>query len=293
VRSGHAWVRAVGMGGVDRTVACRPVAGCGHFRARAGCPTIRGMQVLATRPVRVTDRLAVLRMGLSALLLVVAGALVGWLCLATPLVSAVQPQGRPTGLEMAAGIFAWAFAIIVPAGFLLLGAARAAATIETWLSLRPRTMSPRLSRSLGADHLAVTDLVMPGGRRIHELILGPFGVAILGEVPPPDLSRHQGGRWELRADRGRWIPIESPTDRAARDAERVRGWLTSDDRDFLVKVYAAVVTDDPRVQRTAQCAVVTTRDLAAWLAGLPPQRGLTPGRRERLVQLLQSIAGGR
>ncbi len=248
------------------------------------------MQVIATRPVRVIDRLAVLRMGLSAVLLLLVGALIGWLCLATPLLSVAQPQGRPTGMEMALGVFAWAFAIVVPPAFLLFGAARAAGTVEAWASLRPRTMTPRLAGSLGPDHLAITGLVVPGGRRIHELILGPFGIAILGDVPPPSVSRHRDGRWELRADRGRWIPIESPTDRAGRDAERVRGWLTSDDRDFLVRVYAAVVTDDPRVQRTPQCAVVTSRDLAQWLASLPPQRGLTPARRDRLAQLLQSLA---
>jgi len=81
------------------------------------------MQVIATRPVRAADRLSVLRMGVSALLLLLAGALVGWLCLGTTLVSAAQPQGRPTGMAIMTGILAWAFAIIVPAGFLLLGAA--------------------------------------------------------------------------------------------------------------------------------------------------------------------------
>jgi hypothetical protein len=252
----------------------------------------RDMQVIATRPVRVADRLAVVRMGVSAVLLLLTGVLVGWLCLATPLVSGAQPQGRPTGMEVATGVFAWAFAIVVPAGLLLIGLARAVGTVEAWGALRPRTMTPRLAGALGPDHMAITDLVLPGGRRIHELVLGPFGLAILSEVPPPSMSRHQDGRWELRADRGRWIPIESPTDRAARDAERVRGWLTSDDRDFLVRVYAAVVTDDPRVQRTPQCAVVTSRDLASWLAGLSPQRGLTSARRERLAQMLQSVARG-
>ena len=53
-----------------------------------------------------------------------------------------------------------------------------------------------------------------------------------------------GRRWELRDDRGRWVPIEAPVDRASRDAERVRGWLGGEDRDFVVRVYAAIVTDD-------------------------------------------------
>ena len=94
----------------------------------------------------------------------------------------------------------------------------------------------------------------------------------------------------MRGSRGRWIPIEAPLDRAARDAERVRGWLATDDRDFLVRVYAAVVTDDERVERTPTCAVVRPGDLAAWLEALPGQRGLTPDRRERLVELIRSVA---
>jgi len=86
------------------------------------------------------------------------------------------------------------------------------------------------------------------------------------------------------------VPIEAPLDRAARDAERVRGWLATDDRDFLVKVYAAIVTDDERVERTSTCAVVRTHELAAWLEALPGQRGLTAARREHLVELLRSVA---
>ena len=145
--------------------------------------------------------------------------------------------------------------------------------------MRPRTITPRLARSLGPSHLAATDLELPGGRRIHEMVLGPFGIVVLGDVPPPSLSRHVGTTWEIRGERGRWIPIEAPLNRAARDAERVRGWLTTDDRDFLVRVYAAIVTDDQRVERTDACAVVAPGELAAWLGGLPAQRGLTDDRR--------------
>jgi hypothetical protein len=78
--------------------------------------------------------------------------------------------------------------------------------------------------------------------------------------------------------------------RAARDAERVRGWLATDERDFLVRVYAAVVTDDPGVERSAVCAVVPPAELAAWLEALPVQRGLTPERRERLAGLVRDLA---
>jgi hypothetical protein len=248
------------------------------------------MQVIAGTMTTRSDRLAVARSALSAALLLLVGVLVGWLCLATPLLDSLRPSARPSSVEVAAGIFAWAFAIIVPAAFLLIGLARVASTLEAVASLRPRTMAPRLARSLGPDHLAATDLVIPGGRRIHELVLGPFGIVVLGDVPPAGVSRHVGSRWEIRNGRGHWIPIEAPLDRAARDAERVRGWLTTDDRDFLVRVYAAIVTDDARVKRTPTCAVVPPHDLETWLAGLPAQRGLTPARMSRLVDLMRSVA---
>jgi hypothetical protein len=94
----------------------------------------------------------------------------------------------------------------------------------------------------------------------------------------------------MRDDRGRWIPIEDPVQRAARDAERVRGWLGTEDRDFLVRVYAAVVTGDPTITRSPNCAVVAPADLAAWLEALPAQRGLTAQRREHLAELVRQVA---
>jgi len=99
-----------------------------------------------------------------------------------------------------------------------------------------------------------------------------------------------GSHWEVKNGKGRWIAIEGPVDRVTRDAERVRGWLSMDDRDFVVRVYAVVVTDDPRVQRSSTCAVVAPSDLMSWIAGLPFQRGLTPERRERLAGMVREVA---
>ncbi len=249
------------------------------------------MQVIvASNPATRADRVALVRSGLASGLLVVAGIALAWLCLGTPLITSLIPTGRPSMMEAAAGTIAWGLAILVPAGLAILGFAWIAATFERARSLRPRTMAPRLARALGPDHLAATHLALPGGRRIHELILGPFGLVVLGDVPPPTFSRHVGSTWEVRGDRGRWIPIEAPLDRASRDAERVRGWLATEDRDFLVRVYAVIVTDDTRVERTPSCAVVAPNDLAAWLEALPVQRGLTPDRRDHLVELVRSVA---
>ena len=117
---------------------------------------------------------------------------------------------------------------------------------------------------------------------------------MLGDVPPASMTRHVGQRWEMRDDRGRWIPIENPVQRAERDAERVRGWLATEDRDFL----------RPGLRRARHrgraawsgppaCAVVAPSELAGWLEALPTQRGLTGARREHLVELVRSLAPAR
>ena len=122
------------------------------------------------------------------------------------------------------------------------------------------------------------------------MVLGPFEIVVLGDVPPASATRHVGGRWEVRDGRGRWVPVESPVQRAARDAERVRGWLATDDRDFIVRVYAAVVSEDRSIERSPTCAVVPPDELAGWLEALPVQRGLTPERREHIVELIRTLA---
>ncbi len=79
-------------------------------------------------------------------------------------------------------------------------------------------------------------------------------------------------------------------DRAARDAERVRRWLGHDDADFVIKTYAAVITATTTVARTANCAVLAPDQLPAWIAALPPQRSLTPGRFDRTLMVVRRAA---
>jgi hypothetical protein len=249
------------------------------------------MQVISATPsMSRADRVARARSVLVAALLLAAGGALAWLCLGTPLVSTFTPAGWVSTSDAVIGVLVWGFAIVVPISFLLLGVVRIATILDDWLGGRRRPLAPHFASALGPDHIAATDLMIPGGRHISELVLGPFGIVVFGEVPPPSVSRFVGSRWEVRDSKGRWIPIEGPVDRAARSAERVRGWLSIDDRDFVVRVYAAVVTDDPRVQRSPTCAVVSPSDLTSWVAGLPFQRGLTPERRERLAAMIREVA---
>jgi hypothetical protein len=251
------------------------------------------MQVLAPAASSRWELIALVRSALVAILLLVVGGLLAWTFLTTSIVWALVPAGRPSGAQIVLGIAGLAFAILLPTAFVVLGALKAAATVGALGTRLPRRALPHLAHALGPDHLAAEDLVLPDGRRIHELILGPFGVVVLGAVPPASVSRHVGRRWEIRDDRGRWLPIEPPVERAARDAERVRRWLGSLGDDFVVKVHALIVTDDRRVERTPACAVVASGELAAWLEGLPPQRGLTADRRERVAARIREVAVGR
>ena len=193
--------------------------------------------------------------------------------------------------QIAVGVGVWGFAIVVPAGFFLIGFARVAATVEAVGALRPTAVTPRLAKALGPDHLAATDLLLPGGRRIHELVLGPFGIVVLGDVPPASITRHVGTRWEVRDNRGRWIPVEAPVERAARDAERVKGWLATHDRDFMVRVYAG----DHQRRPDASSARRVRRRRARPTSPAGSRRcrrsaASPPSRRERLVELIRSVA---
>ena len=124
---------------------------------------------------------------------------------------------------------------------------------------------------------------------VRNLVTGPFGLAILSELPPPRATRRHGTNWEVHRADGRWIHLENPLERAARDADRIRSWVSAEDRDFVVKVYAAIVTSDSTLSRTPTCAVITTEQIPAWLASLPPQRSLSSNRRAELVDLVRSI----
>jgi hypothetical protein len=249
------------------------------------------MQVIAAAPpVTIVQRLAVARSAVVAALLVAAAASLAWLFVGTPFVGSLIPEGRPSDAQVIVDVLVWTAVLIVPASLLLIGVTRLVEALEAAAALRPRPLSPAVRDALGPDAVAATDLRLPGGRRVHELVLGTFGIVVVGEVPPVSISRNVGSRWEVRDERGRWVPVEGPMDRTSRDAERVRSWLAGNDRDFLVKVYGVVVTNDARVQRTASCAVVRPSDLAPWMATLPPQRGLSSARRERVEQMVREIA---
>jgi hypothetical protein len=223
--------------------------------------------------------------------LVSAAAVLVYLVFAAGFLDQFTPVGRPTTTQVVTGALAWAFALTAPAGAGLLGVMRLSTAYERWRARRPRiTPAVRLARAIGDDHVVATGLSIPDANRsVPELVIGPFGAAVIEELPPPAAVISRGVRtWEVRAGGGNVRTIESPLERATRDADRVRTWLSGDETEIILKVYAVVVGADSRVDRTASCAVVAPDQLVEWLASLPPQRSLDPQRRDRIVKLVRA-----
>jgi hypothetical protein len=248
------------------------------------------VQVIASpRAIRMPIGAAIVG-GVVGLFLLTGGLFLAWLAFATPLVSTLTPSPvRPTLPQMAMGGAIWGLAMIAPAAFALVGAWRLSRVFRA-LIVKPR---PRLltgiGRQLDDEYLAASDVRLPEGRIIHDLVLGPFGVAVLNEMPPARFLRHTGSSWEARHRSGRWLPYENPMERATRDAERVKRWFAATERDYVLRVYSAVVTEDPTVARTPTCAVVTAEQVPAWLASLPPSRSITADRKSEIVEQLSQL----
>jgi hypothetical protein len=224
---------------------------------------------------------------LVGILFIAGGLFLGYATFGTEFLTRFT-SARPSPEQMVAGALAWTFALIAPAVFLIVGLARIADTVEL-VSIRRRPLKPAAAviKSLPEDFVVGMRVRLPDGRVVPELVVGPFGVAVIEELPPASASRHVGGNWEMRAASGKWVPVENPLDRASRDAERVRRWLAEDERDHIVKTYAAVVASDATVPRSPTCAVVAPGELPGWLAALPVQRSLNGDRRDRIVDLIR------
>ena len=251
------------------------------------------MQVLASSRIRAGRPT---RTGIATAL-IVGTVLVGislallYLVFGENFIDRFMPTGRPTTYQLVAGALAWTFALTAPAGFGLVGVSRLVTAYERWRARRPRvTPAVRLRRAIGDDHIVATGVRLPDGSRVlPELVVGPFGAAIIEELPPPAAVMSRGVRsWEVRVGNGQIRTIENPLTLAAHDAERVRAWLTPDDSDHVIKVYAAVVGNDPRVERTSSVALIEPTQVAAWLSSLPPQKTLDASRRDRLVREIRA-----
>lgn len=257
-----------------------------HWLARLSPRTVDAMQSI-TPPG--PDRHLGSLMGGTVLgaSLVTAGLGLAFLAIDTPLIAGLIPASRSGSPQMAIAPMVWTLAIIAGAALLVAGANRLAITVAAVRSRSHRT-SPilRALEALAADIVVATGGVPRNDRPIAALIVGPFGVAVVHEMGPSDRIRRVGPSWEARTVDG-WVPTEHPLDRVAREAERVRHRLTHGDLDFVVRVHAALVTQDSAMPRSPLCAVIAADQIPAWIAALPPQRSLSAGRRHRLLARIQ------
>lgn len=251
------------------------------------------MQVLVSNRARAgrPSRLGVATAAFAGAAAVTASVALLYLVFGANFVDRFMPTGRPTTYELIAGALAWTFALTAPAGFGLVGVARLVTAYERWRARRPRaTPALRLRRAIGDDHVVATGVRLPDASRVlPELVLGPFGAAVIEELPPAGAVMSRGVRsWEVRVGNGQIRTIENPLLLAGHDAERVRAWLSPDDADHVLKVYAAVVGSDARVERTPAVALISPAQVAEWLSSLPPQKSIDAGRRDKLVKQVRA-----
>jgi hypothetical protein len=251
------------------------------------------MQVLASqRPVQGRPSRTQVWSAFSAGFVLIASSLgLLYLIFVAGYLARFTPSGQATTFQLVSGALAWTFALTAPAGAGLLGLLRVGTALERQRARRPRiTPAVRLARAIGDDHVVATGLRLPDGSRIvPELVVGPFGAAVIHELPPAGAVMSRGVRsWEVRVGNGHIRTIENPLERATRDSDRVRAWLSGAETDYVIKVYAAVVGSDPAVQRSANCAVLAPDQVAEWLTSLPPQRSIDSWRRDNLVKLVRS-----
>jgi hypothetical protein len=248
------------------------------------------MQILASHRTARPPLVPVIIGGTVGIVLLIGGLFLAWIALATPVVGSLTPAAvRPGIAQMALGGAIWGIALVAPPSFAIVGAVRLGRVVRA-VGARPSVRAvAKLAAALGDEYVAAQDVRMPDGRVIPNLVVGPFGLAVVAELPPPHATRHQGTAWEIRGSNGRWLPYENPVERTSRDGERVRNWFASQERDFVVKVYSAAVTADPGVARIGACAVIAPDQVQAWLAALPPSRALTPDRTLELVDAVRSL----
>jgi hypothetical protein len=219
-----------------------------------------------------------------------AGA-AAWLVFATPFLARLLNLGSSGPVAPVMGAIALALALTAPAAFAVMGIARLGGAFGHARAERRATPPvARRARLLPDGCTVIPRIRLPDGRRIPDVVVGPHGVAFFEPLPPVEATRRAGERWEARFADRTWRPIENPLHRAARDAERLRGHLEAQERDFVVRVQAAVLGDPGAVARTDACSVVAPDDVPAWLAALPAQRGLSPDRLAHLREVLADLA---
>jgi hypothetical protein len=198
-------------------------------------------------------------------LLVIGGLWLAYVAWSTPILAAISAAVRPDASASQPGILMLAFALAVPASFVVVGTNRLARTAGAVRRMW-RHRGDRLSRVLPDGVELVRGLTLDDGRPGPTLLVGAFGLVAVVESK---------------------VVTEDDIATIARDADRVRHWLTQNDQDFVVRVHPAVIGQTAEVERPRGCALLTIEEVPAWLDGLPKQRSLSEARLVRLVKMVQ------
>jgi len=223
--------------------------------------------------------------------LMIAGG-TAWLVFATPVLARIAALGSSGGSAAPVlGAVAWGIALTAPACFAVLGIARLGGAMQRARGAH-HSMPPVTRRAalLPPACAVIPRIQLPDGRRIPDVVVGPHGVAFFERLPPLAAVRRTGERWEVRFSDRSWRSIENPLYQASRDGDRLRRHLEAQERDYVIRVQAAVIAGGHDVTRTDACAVVALDDVPAWLAALPAQRGMTPDRLARVREVLEALA---
>ncbi len=223
--------------------------------------------------------------------LVASGAILALLLVATPALQRLADPIAGRSSPMAAWTLALVIATAAVAGSVLVGLGRLGLVV---VAVRPRGDSRGivrgLARRLPPDCIAVPHCSLADGRRVSDVVVGPFGVVVFAPAPKAHRARAIGASWEERDADGAWHSAENPAERVSRDADRLRYLLAAQEHDFVVRVSAALVGSDPNAVGASGIPVVRQDDIPAWLATLRPQRSLTPDRLARLQAWVTSLA---
>ena len=180
------------------------------------------MQVFQPQPTRVGSRLSIVTGLVIGLLLIGLGAALGYLALATPFSQQFAPDPRANGVRVVLGAIGWTLLIAAPAITAVAGVAWLAGVYERASTFRTKPHPVTgLTRILGEDYAAATNVRLPDGRIVSEIIVGPHGIAVFEPLPPQTMTQEPGRSLGAAGRQGSLDPAREPA-RAGRPIGRSR-----------------------------------------------------------------------
>jgi hypothetical protein len=136
------------------------------------------------------------------------------------------------------------------------------------IALEPRSSVLRrvAAGGLGYD-TPFAPLALTNGCVAPQVAVGRFGAVVCRRAPGVGSVGRFGDRWEVDVE-GEWMPLELPSRKTRLGSAADGTHLGSDDRNFVVNVYAAVVTAPHEGDRAPWASVLRPDQILPYLAGL-------------------------